>query len=224
MAYRSAFELFKPSKDAVLQNLWPFLVFVFLPAFLSVIGDAASGNMRIDYSKLSSVLWRQGTVTIWHFLGGLLSILFLPAYYYLELQAAKGRNMGVGETFRESMRYFWPMFGLVLAMGGIILLGLIAFIVPGIIFIQRYFLAPYFLLDKNMGIKEALAASAQASKGRTRAIWGVIGVAVLLNLFNVVPIFGGLIAALLLMLYACAPAYRYLELSGKPGSRKQKTA
>lgn len=215
MKTKSAFALFKPSKDAVLDNLGPFLLFVFLPGFFIIIGDATTGTPALDFKVFTNPAANPQPFTAFHGIGVILSALLLPAGYYLELQAAKGKAMSIGSVFSDSMRYYWRLWGLLILMGLIILVGFLALIVPGIIFIRRYFLAPYFLLDRDLDIGAALKASAKVSKGHGGAIWNIIGVMVLLSLAGIIPILGGLISSLLLMLYACAPAMRYLELSPK---------
>ena len=78
--------------------------------------------------------------------------------------------------------------------------------------LRRYFLAPYVMLDTNCGIKEAMDKSATMSKPYSRAIWGVIGVMLLIGFINVIPYIGWMVAFVLGMLYSVAPALRYQEL------------
>ena len=44
------------------------------------------------------------------------------------------------------------------------------------------------------------------------AVFGIIGVDILISLANVIPIIGGLITFLLQIVYFCAPAIRYEQL------------
>lgn len=222
MATQSAFSLFKPSKDAVLKNKVPFLVLVFLPSFLILVGDVVGGTNQASVNNFGNPFSQQGSFTVFHAIGVVASLFFLPAAVYLELQAAKGKSPDLNQTLGDSMRYFWRLLGLLVVTGAIVLVGLVALIVPGIIFIQRYFLAPYFLIDRDLGIKKALSASAAASKGHAGAIWGVIGVMILLSLFGLIPIIGGLISMILLTLYTCAPALRYQEMKNSHSTAKAK--
>lgn len=214
-----AFQLFKPSKEAVLNNFASFLIIIFLPAFLILIGDAM--NLRNTLATSEIGIWGSSSEPSpasmpYYIVGGILSLVLLPAGFYLELMAAKAKTISASEAVKSSKKYFLRVIGLTLITGLIILAGLVALIIPGIIFIRRYFLAPYFLVDKDMGIQEAMSASAAATKGRPGAIWGVIGLMVLLSLFNIIPVLGGLISLILLTLYTCAPAMRYLELRASP--------
>jgi hypothetical protein len=201
---KSAFSLFQPSKEAVLKNFVSFMVIIFLPAFVSNIGDALHRGRGIDplVNPVFPAYWA----------GGLLALLLLPAGLYLELHASKGQTISVGEAISKSLKFYWRIIGLILLVGLIIFVGLVLLIVPGVIMITRYFFAPYLLIDRDLTITEAMKQSTEMSKGKAGAVWSVIGVTVLLSLFGIVPIFGGLIVTILLTLYTCAPALRYLEV------------
>jgi len=85
-------------------------------------------------------------------------------------------------------------------------------IVPGVIAIRRYFLAPYLMLDKDLSIREAMKQSAALSKPYSGSIWGIIGVIVLLSLPSIIPVIGWAVSFVLMLLYSVAPALRYQEL------------
>lgn len=178
-----------------------------------VVGDAMSGGRPFGF-PVDGAQPSEGAQAF-QMIGGLLSLIFLPAAIHLELQAAKGKILNVSEVLSASMRYFWRLLGLMLVIVIVTVLGLFALIVPGLIFIHRFFLAPYLLVAKDLSIREALSTSWDVSKGKAGPIWGVIGVMVLLTLFNIIPIFGGLISLVLLTLYTCASAYRYYEITDK---------
>ncbi len=212
-----AFQLFIPSKEAVLNNFLSFLTIVFIPSFLILIAETmnianflASNLTLIEQLSLKNSL--PGSRP-YYILGALFSVLLLPSRYYLQLQVAKGKIVGLIEAVSDSLKYFWRIIGFNFLFALFIFLGLIAFIVPGLIVLRRYFLTPYFLIDQNLSVKEAMSASAQASILHSKAIWGVIGVSVLFSVFNIVPVWGGLAVLILTTLYSCAPALRYLELS-----------
>lgn len=232
----SAFKLFKPSMNAVLSNFVSFLVIVFLPAFLLLIGDTMNARDFLaspGFNPMNTPENVKPESVPFYIIGGLLSLLLLPAGYYLELQAAKGKEVGGGEAISASAKHFWRIVGFVLIVGLAFLAGIFFLILPGLLMrspvfgavgiivffiasvmaIQRFFLVPYFIIDRNVTMLKAMSESAAASKGRAFAIWGVVFVAILLGVFNVIPKFGGLISLILITLYTCAPALRYLELS-----------
>jgi uncharacterized membrane protein len=98
-------------------------------------------------------------------------------------------------------------------MGVIITIGFILLVIPGLIFIRRYILAPYVMLERNIGIMDSLNESAALSKLNPGAIWGIMGVMFLIGLMNIIPIIGGLAAFAFGSLYSVAPALRYRQLN-----------
>ena len=90
--------------------------------------------------------------------------------------------------------------------------GLILLIVPGLIVIRRYFLAPYVMVDQDTGILESMRRSAAMSKPHSGYIWSIIGVSVLLSLPGIIPFVGWAVSFVLAVLYSTAPALRYQEL------------
>lgn len=207
MAYRGAFDLFEDSKKLVLENKTAFFVIIFLPTLISFIGELLASSVRdTSEASFSTALGLYG-------FGLLLTLLLLPAGFYLELKASQGKKVDPVSAFKKSAKYFWRVVGLSMAVGLLILLGFVALIVPGIIMIRRYFLAPFFLIDRDLSISEAMKQSAEATKGKSGAVWSVIGVMILLSLTGAVPVVGTLVSGVLLTLYTCAPALRYFELT-----------
>ena len=82
--------------------------------------------------------------------------------------------------------------------------------------LRRYLLSPYYLIDKNLKIFDAMKASAKDSVPFSSAIFGLIGVFILLVLAAAViqALFGaaGVIAVIAYYAYYCAPAVRYQEI------------
>lgn len=209
--FTGALDLFKPSKQAVLKNLTVFLLIIFLPGFLTYLGDLVNGQSSFTFNTYFKSAESDNSAGLFYLLGGLLGILLLPAGSYLELLASKGKDLSVSEAINGSLKYFWRIIGLVIVSIIIIALGFLLLIVPGLIAIQRLFLAPYFLINQDLSIKEALRASSEASKNHAGAIWGIIGVFILLSLTGFIPLVGGILSGILITLYSCAPAMRYLE-------------
>ena len=147
-----------------------------------------------------------------------------------QLEAAKDHKLiDFNSLWQTVKRLGWQMFGLYVTVGIYILAPLaiwlllyLAFGTSAVIFspilvfslimLRRYFLAPYIMLDKGVGIVEAMDTSAEVTKAYSMAIWSVIGVMVVIGLANFIPIIGWLIAFALGSLYSVAPALRYQEL------------
>jgi hypothetical protein len=229
----SAFELFTPSKDIVLNNIWifgplyavPFIFWVHswiwspLPnqhvrlwqhadGFSSGwVGSPLPTNLTFMVVGLS-VLWFL-LITV---IGTIVQIMTQAA----QLEGAQGRHLDFENLWQSVKKFGWRLVGLYIVTGLIILVGLLLLIVPGLIMIRRYYLSAYAMLDKDLGIREALDESARLSKKNTGAVWGVLGVMLLIGFINIIPIIGSLLSFVFGGLYSIAPAIRYEQLKKLP--------
>jgi hypothetical protein len=208
-ALPGAFELFKPSIEMIKRNLTAFLLLLGLPTLLLLIGqgpDLAS-PMSMEPKDTSD----QGILGLIGLIGIVALALTTPGLIMLQLRAAHGEQMQAGEAFNKGLHYFWRMLGLGIVLTVIFAVSFLLLIVPFFFALRRYFLAPYYLVDRNLGIMDSLKASADDSQGRWGAIYGIVGVVVLLALLNIVPLVGWIASAVLSFLYACSTVLRYLH-------------
>jgi hypothetical protein len=224
-----AFELFTPSKAIILKNIWIFgplyavpLVFwihswIWSPLPTQHVrlwqhSDGFSSGwigspLPIDLTFLVvgfSILWFLLIIVI----GTIVQIMTQAA----QLEAAQSKHLDFQNLWQTLKKFGWRITGLYITMSLIILIGFILLFVPGLFMIRRYILAPYAMLDKNLSIREALDQSARLSKRNTGAIWGVLGVMLLIGFINIIPIIGGLASFVFGSLYSIAPALRYQQL------------
>jgi hypothetical protein len=225
----SAFDLFTPSKEIVLKNIWIFgplyavpLIFYihswiwsplpnqhvgwwhhgdsFSPAWPGASLPAYATFLLVGFS----ILWFVITAAV----GTIAQIMAQAA----QLEAAEDKPLDFQNLWQYVKVLGWRLLGLYIVIGLAVVIGLILLIVPGLIMIRRYYLAPYVMLDKKLGIREAMDRSAAISKANTGAVWGVLGVMFLIGLINIVPIIGGLASFAVGALYSVAPALRYQQL------------
>jgi hypothetical protein len=225
----SAFDLFRPSKEIVLNNIWIFGPLYAVPFIFWIHSwiwsPLPNQHVRLwQHSSGFSSAWPGGPVpsyltflTIGFSLLWLLIIIFIGTAAQImsqkaQLDAVQDRHLNFKHLWATVKELGWRLFGLYIATALIIIAGLILFIIPGIIFIRRYFLGAYVMLDKKLSIGDSLTESARLSKQNPGAIWGVIGVMFLIGLVNIVPIIGGLVSFALGGLYSVAPAIRYQQL------------
>lgn len=202
----SAFKLFQPSKDAVVRNIWTFIGLALIPS-VPVLLTMGGGSSLGEESTAALGLLGVGTL-----LAMVLGLLLFPAISLTQLRAAEGKKIAFLDAVKAGLPYLWRIVGLAILTGLVILVGFLLLIVPGFIMIRRYILAPYYLIDHNLGVGEAMRRSAADSVKFSGAIWGVIGVSILCALPGVVPVLGQLISTVLGLLYSVAPALRYLEI------------
>lgn len=146
------------------------------------------------------------------FLLAVILVIFSLMGVILTLRVAQHGKIELPAVWNEFKRKGLKLLALEIVMGILVILGFFAFIVPGIILLWRFFLAPYILLDKNTGLDEALRRSWRMTKGNFFPIFAVILVSFLFGLTGLIPYIGIIISFLLAVAYSCAPALRYQEL------------
>lgn len=201
-----ALALFPPSTVLIRRNPAPFVLVSLLPGLLWLLVNYSAWDTsgRLVYPTLG--LFGVGII-------GLYSLLVLATAPLLQLRSLDGAIPAFPEVLRQSFHYYWRMLGLVVAIGFLVFFGFILFIVPGIIAIKRYALAPYALIEQDGTIRQALRRSAELSRGHTWDILSVLLVEVLFSLLDLVPVIGQLLGSILDFLYSPAPAIRYRELT-----------
>lgn len=207
MELPSAFSLFKPSFNAVLLNSWTFLGLALTPFALYVL------ILLMAVSVKNMELGRPvgGLVVLFGLLGMGLILLISPSITYLQLKSAQDVEMTLGEALRAGVKYFWRFYGLSVLVALVVLGGFVLLIVPGFFMVKRYYLSQFYLLDRNVGIFEAMRLSAADSKRFSGGIWGLMGVVILIGMPAIIPLFIP-VSAFLGVVYLCAPAIRYLQI------------
>jgi uncharacterized membrane protein len=216
-----SFELIKPSWNALKLNVVSFLILGLLPVVYFLVVSVLATGTRIGLSSsgaqsetVNSAF--AGTFSLVMLLGVVLALIIAPGMFYLQLQSARGKRTEAIEAIKVGLKYFWKFIGLSILTGLLVVGGLILFIVPGIIMIRRYFLSPFYLIDKDLKIGEAMRKSAEDSKPVSGSIYGVLGVTILFaiaaGVLGYIPVIGAVAGAVIQLVYYCAPALRYDEV------------
>jgi hypothetical protein len=211
-----AFALFGLSWTAFKLNLWAFVSGALLPIVILLLPvlillakavNSNGGSSGSGSAALNVLAFALGLV-------GIISLLvfYVPYMYFLKLQSAKGVKMSFRSTFQQSRHYFWRLIGLLICRSLIVIGGLILLIVPGFFMWRRYMLAPFYLVDQDLGIKDSLEKSAADSQPFSGAIWGMIGVYVIIGVVGYIPLIGYVIGPVAGIVYCCAQSTRYLQI------------
>lgn len=221
----SAFDLLGKSYDIVKKN-WQVFAAVNILSILSAIAVA------FDFDKNDKNSWFMGgswNASSGNDLGVILGLsaalivvfgvigLFLYAMSTsLQVKASAGKKPDLNELFEDGKKYFFRLLGVGILSSIIIVVGLILLIVPGIIAIGRLVMSPYHVVDKNLGVIDALKASNKQAIGRLGLVWAAIGVTILISILvsiiNYVPIIGPLVGVAISIAYSLVMALRYQQL------------
>lgn len=215
----SSFRLFNKSKELVLANLNTFAILLFLPFVFQMLSDINSReNTTMTQQEFDSFVSDVspalvGVIFLFVFIFIIVNLIVTIMLYKATLDTAKGKTPQIPALWKYVKEHGVRLVLLSIVTGLIVVFGLIAFIIPGIIFIGRYYLAPYVMIDKNLSIMESLKESSRLSKPYFGKVWGILLVTILFGMFAIIPEIGWLIAFVLTALYSVAPALRYQELN-----------
>lgn len=214
-----AFDLFTKSKDLVIKNINIFIILYLLPFVYAVITtfDRKTIGETTKSGRFGN-LSRAGAMGLIGF-GAAVAAVTLVINIIVQIMTViatfevSNKKKPTLRGLWESSKKFGPrLIGLAVVVGLLLIGGFILLIVPGLIVLQRYFLSPYFLIDKDLSIGEAMKQSAAQCKPYFSSIWGVIGVTILLSFTGVLPVIGSILSFVLVSLYSVAAPLRYREI------------
>lgn len=224
----SAFDLLGKSWNIVKSNWQAFAVvniFVILGAIAdSFVTDSNNKGANSDYGFASSLSGFGEDQLAAIVGGGLLIVLLIVALIIflatmktgLEVKSAVGKKPNLSELFNDGKKYFFRFFLLCVLLAIIIVTGFILLIVPGIIALGRLIMAPYHMLDKDLGVIEAIKHSNEQAKGNMSKVYAAIGVMIVVSIgasiLGAIPILGPLAGAVVTIGFSVVLALRYQEL------------
>ncbi len=232
--YQDVTQLWKQSREAVQRNLGIFL-FLSSTTILSVAWQVGSDLRDKVHGSGWSTLFSNsffGTNGGYPHVGGgiiisllaLLAIVFYLMSIVLAVHAAKKDKVELNEVWADLKSKWLGIIGVEILTGFIIVVGLIAFIIPGIYLLGRVILAPYILIDQNTKIFEAVEKSWHLTNNRMGQVYGVFLFGIVLAIPNIVPIIGPILGFVLALSYSVAMPLRYFELKHHRRSPAHKKA
>lgn len=108
-------------------------------------------------------------------------------------------------------KLFWRVLGLILVGGALIILGLILFIVPGIIVAIAISFSGYLLIEKKTGVIAAIKESARITKGYRWQLFLLSLVLCGVNLLGALLLLVGLFVTIPVTTLASVHAYRSIQ-------------
>ncbi len=177
-----------------------FFIILFIVAFLIQNLPGVIGRYAREFPIVSLTLFLAG----W-FLGFVVQMGLIKVSLKF-CDGTKGKMDDLLSSFDLLFKFIAGTFlyGLII-MGGVLLL-----VIPGVIWAVKFSLAPYFIVDRNLGPVEALKASSRATEG---AKWDLFLFGLLLGLINLaggLAFIVGLFVTMPVTMLAYAHAYRTL--------------
>lgn len=195
-----AFGIYKRSKEAIMLNIKPFLGLLLLYIVVSILAGI-----------LLSVVGVANNSPLMNLVDLIISSGATVSFTLLILAGIRGQKMEFSPAAKSALSFMTvKVIGLSILMALILFVSILLLIVPFFFVLPRIALAPYFLIDKNMGVTDSLRASWDATKGSMGKVWGVIGVTILFGIMIIV-----LVGIYLSIMYAAAFGLLYLHLANK---------
>ncbi len=206
-----SWSLVRPSLSLVRKYIVPVLYLSALPGLLATLGLELVDNFKATGGHLAigSILLIMGLA--W-------SIVCIPAYYRLQLAATAQEEVDTVLLVRQNLHFVPRLIGFYIIYSILVCLCLLLLVVPGLIVLRRYFLTPYYLIDKNLSVEEAMRRSTDQTKPVKGYVWGLLGVTLVFSIVSALvngqlgPI-GILISVILSYVYSFAPVLRYAEIA-----------
>lgn len=218
--YKTVGELFSESSAVVKRNLRLFIVFNIL-TILSVawtiglvLRDKAQGH---DWG---SVIWRSffdanPDYKINSGLNLLISVAGIVLYILAAILAVKAAQhhkevafADVWETFQDK---WWKIILTIVLIAIPVLAGLILLILPGLYLLARLGLAPYAVIDQDLGPAEAVTKSWDMTRGRAWPVFVAVFFGAILQIPSIIPVIGSIISLILTIAYSAGTPIRYFE-------------
>jgi hypothetical protein len=129
-----------------------------------------------------------GSVIVWI----ILNVVTEATVLYGSFQAMRNRPVEIGESFKKGLARLVPIIGLSICAGVTIVLGLMLFLVPGLILLSMFFVALPACVVEGLGPFQSMGRSSALTKGHR---WKIFGIWLLLVVVG--SVVGGIVTAVL---------------------------
>jgi hypothetical protein len=191
-SWPGGFGAYKYSRDVVRTNMGTVAGLIVLSLVVSLLFGGRSTSHPNGLSIISDL------VNVW--VNAALVITFLAGI--------KSTKIDFVDSLKQGGSLFLKFLGLSILSSIILIVSFLALIVPFFFVMPRIILAPYFMVDRNLGPIEALKASWNETKDHSGKVWGIVGAALVMAILVIV-----LIGIYFLIMYSAVLAvlYAYLQ-------------
>jgi hypothetical protein len=226
-----------PSMQLVRQNFDTLLWLLILPSVINLLanqliaryiqnfaeslGDHPTNHqITIAFHGLTHDLSKTAggqTALVLMAISAIWTFLAFPALVVCMTRVVNGKDADVFSCLRDGLYKFWRIYGAVLMFFVLLVGGLVLFILPGLFVLRRYLLAPLYLADQDVTIRQAFILSGRESAPFAPYIWGLIGVEIAIAFISsssaAIPLIGSLLSLAVTYSYFFGPALRYKSIT-----------
>lgn len=186
---------------------WPLLS-VSLVFFLAIVLAVAGGVMFEllgDPDATTVAIYVAFTIAF----GVMILVPMAVGMMFAFLEAARGHEPGFEDLFAGFTMYRQVILA-VLAVGALVLGGLVLLVVPGVVIAGRLLFVPLLVVDQEVGLLEAVTRSWERTRGKTMDLSLFVLSSIPLALLGFVLLGLGIIPAMMLYFAAVGGYYRSL--------------
>jgi uncharacterized membrane protein len=210
-----------PNAWAVLKSSWKltrinlvtfgYLILVPITTLVIAVTFAHTQTSTTAHGALFSLGWLILVVTF------ILTAITVPALSYTRLESVRKQHVTYIDALKKGVSLFLRWWLLEALMVFMVAGGLILIVFPGLYLLRRYVLARYVLVDRNVGVMEALHESARISRPYNGAMWSTVTLLALSPIaFVLLPGAIGLLVLLVMFVWnMCGTALRYNQIVRK---------
>ncbi len=133
---------------------------------------------------------------------------------YAYLKAARDDKLEIRDMF-EAFHNYWNAVLANLLVGAIVVVGFFLLIIPGIIFACKLAFTPYLVVDRRMGVIEAVKESWRMTNGHAWTVFLIGLLAIPISIVGLLCLVVGIIPAIMWIRLAFASLYHSVSLSGE---------
>lgn len=228
----------KTSWQIFTNNLGAYLGIYFLSIAIYIIMGIivvglliSAGTLSLSENELTATSPGNIAILIITFLASIIVISFVSARIYasqiamtLKIVRENRSKISFKEAWQLGAGHTLKLFWLSLAVGLMIVFGLVLLIAPGLYFIAKYSLSFNSSVDKSQGVQASTKHSAEISKGKRWFILGFFMVMFLVSIItSVVPILGDIAGIVIGIISVIGTTVIYLHLTegGAPEAKAE---
>lgn len=168
------------------------------------------GAINFGFSLLSQVFNDSAfLVLVVQVISFLVSVLLALGVTRVVLKVTAGQEPEVGDLFQTE--HYGPFLGASILFWIMVSVGLVFFIVPGIILLTIFFFYSFAIVDRGDGVMDSLSRSSEITRGQRGSVF-LLGLACFgINLLGVIVCLVGLLVTYPVTFVAAAYAYRTLS-------------
>lgn len=196
------------------RQLWKYFLELFL---IGIIGAVIGIPVGMG-------TWSQGAAAAFlGFIGMVYTILIdWPVSYgvsFSYLKAARGDKLEIKNMF-EAFQDYWNAVLAALLVAAIVIVGFILLIVPGIIFACKLAFTSYLVVDRKMGVIEAVKESWSMTSGHAWKVFLIGLLAIPISIAGLICCGVGIILSIMWIRMAFASLYYAVSLSGEESAQE----